>query len=148
MEARLRTREAERCLVRSRIVEWCRGIGGGCVELVVNETAGEPTDSVWGTFLCVFNAVIHNRVWILYIWEDVKFQVTFGLSRLSYYKDFWNKQEKKFCLGCVSTFLFWAWGVGGRQKHLLAERFSLKHRAWRQQSHKGRPQNPHMVTKL
>lgn len=61
MEARLWTWEAP-TMVCSRIVEWCRGIGGGCVELVVNETAGEPTDGVWGTFLCVFNAVIHNRV--------------------------------------------------------------------------------------
>lgn len=46
--------------MRSRIAKWCRGIGGGCVGLVVNETMEEPADGVRGTFLCVFNAVIHN----------------------------------------------------------------------------------------
>lgn len=103
-----------RRLMRSRIAKWCRGIGGGCLELVVNETVEEPADGVRGTFLCVFNAVIHDRVWLLYTWEDVKFPVTFGLLQLSYYKDFWNKQEKSVAWDVyASTLLFWAWGAGG-----------------------------------
>lgn len=105
--------------------EWCRSTGKGCVELVVKETAEEPTGGVQGIFLCVFNAMKHDQVLTLYIWEDVKFQVTFGMLQLSYYKDFWNKQEKKCCLGCVckySCLFFWAWGVEVRQRHLLGER--------------------------
>lgn len=52
----------QRRLMRSRITKRCRGVGGGCVEPVVHETMEEPTDGVQGTFLCVFNAAIHNRV--------------------------------------------------------------------------------------
>lgn len=63
----------QRRLMRSRITKRRRGVGGGCVELVVHETMEELTDGVQGTFLCGFNAVIRNRVWVLYIWEEVKF---------------------------------------------------------------------------
>lgn len=70
-----------------------------------NETVEEPTEGVRQTFLCVFNAMKHDRVWILYIWEDVKFQVTFGMLQLSSYKDFWNKQEKKTLPGMCMFFL-------------------------------------------
>lgn len=106
----------QRQLTCSCFAERCRGVGRGCVELVVNETVEEPTNGVRGTFLCVFNAMKHDRIWILYIWEDVKFRVTFGMLQLSYYKDFWNKQGKKSCLGCVceySCFFFWAWREEG-----------------------------------
>ncbi|CAM9858479.1 unnamed protein product, partial [Bubo scandiacus] len=41
----------QRRLMSSRIAKRCRGVGGGCVELVINETVEEPTDGVWGTFL-------------------------------------------------------------------------------------------------
>jgi len=47
--------------MRSRTAKRCRGVARGCVELVVNETMQEPADGVRGTFLCVFNAVIHNK---------------------------------------------------------------------------------------
>lgn len=96
----------QRQLTCSCFAERCRGVGRGCVELVVNETVEEPTDGVRGTFLCVFNAMKHDQVWILYIWEDVKFQVTFGMLQLSYYKDFWNKREKKLPGMCMWVLLF------------------------------------------
>lgn len=107
----------QRQLRCSCFAEQCRGTGRGCVELVVKETVEEPTDGVQGTFLCVFNAVKRDGVRILYIWEDVKFQVTFGMLRLSSHKDFWNKQEKKMLPGmCIWVLLSFLLSMeGGRR---------------------------------
>lgn len=131
----------QRQLRCSCFAEQCRGIVRGCVELVVKETVEEPTSGVRETFLCVFNAVKHDRVWILYVWEDVKFQVTFGMLQLSYYKDFSNKQEKKCFLGCAckySCLFFWACSVGGEAEAPPGWETPLGN-VWRVQSHMWRP---------
>lgn len=47
----------KRWLMCSCLAKRCRGVGRGCG---VNESMEEPTDGVRGTFLCVFNAVIHD----------------------------------------------------------------------------------------